>query len=202
MKRYGLIVLGVLSLAAVILVDYFRGYEFDKGCGDYLKLAGDAPNIEQANKFLGQALTYIEKNHLNKGNSAWIRKTPSSDLSIWRNKIRGAKITVGVILTKEAGMKATAAPEASLTAPSIGQLEKDNALMKVREVLLDEGKSGTVVTLPAHISLYPYQYIFLFWWIVTAVLLAAGGLVWYSGGFKERMNEEYKKRRRDYNKQR
>jgi hypothetical protein len=54
------------------------------------------------------------------------------------------------------------------------QLEKSNALMKIREVVLDDSSSGTSVTLPANISWYPNQWLMLIWWSVTGILLVVG----------------------------
>jgi hypothetical protein len=45
-------------------------------------------------------------------------------------------------------------------ASSLGQIERDNSLMKLREVILDQGENGVSVTLPESISLFPNQRIF------------------------------------------
>ncbi len=57
------------------------------------------------------------------------------------------------------------------------QLEKDNALMKIREVLVDIGSSGVSVTLPVHINLYPYQGLYFFWLGIAAVFFCIGGII-------------------------
>ncbi|MBU1199185.1 MAG: hypothetical protein KKE98_00120 [Nanoarchaeota archaeon] len=137
-----------------------KWYKFKKGCSSYLKLAGDAPNIQKADEFLKQALDYMEQKNLTSGNSAYIFPTPQSNLSIWYEQIKGTKETVSELIQK--GENST-------------QLEKDNALMKIREVVLDQGEKGTHVTLPPNITWYPKHWVMLFDWIVSILLICIGG---------------------------
>lgn len=158
MFKIGIGVLGILILVVVVVVSI---YNFDNGCGSYLKLAGDAPTVEKADEFLGRALEYIEQNGLTRGNSAYLMKTPASDLKIWYEQIKGAKATTESILARQqAGEQVT-------------QLEKDNALMKIREVVLDDTSSGTSVTQPAWVTVHPNQWIYLAW-----ALISIGLAVW------------------------
>lgn len=139
--------LGIISLIIFCITIFLWGYWFDRDCGNYLKLAGDAPNIERTESFLRSALAYIDSHHLTEGNTAWIFKTPENDLSIWHGQIVGAWETASSLILK-AG-KAT-------------QLEKDNALMKIRETVLDEGQA-VQITHPANISWYPHIAIMWLW---------------------------------------
>lgn len=164
--------IAVVLTLFVALVATINWYGFKNGCSAYLKLAGDAPNIEKADEFLGKALEYIEENELTRGNSAILFKTPDADLRIWYEQLLGAKRTTEDVL--ESLRKDPA---------SIDQLTRDNALMKLREVVLDEGSDGTEVTLPANISWYPYHYaITLMWclvialWIVVIVVMIRLGV--------------------------
>jgi hypothetical protein len=146
--------LGAILLVLVIIFSVVWWYDLKVGCTDYLKLAGDAPTITKADEFLGKALEYMDRKNLKQGNSAVLFQTPSSDIGIWYEQIRGAKRTLQRILLKD-------------NQDSISQLERDNALMKVREVVLDSGSDGTEVTTPSKLAWYPQQQIIALWWLVA-----------------------------------
>lgn len=154
MKKIGLLLgflgfLGLLFLGGFAVVRYFS---FKVHCKDYLKLASDAPTVERAAGFLEQAVSYIEEKGLTEGNSSWIVKTPTNDIGIWYEQLKSAQSVLRGIIEREGDEG------------SISQIERDNALMKLREVLLDVGES-TTVTLPAYISLYPYQKMVMYWMV-------------------------------------
>lgn len=155
--------IGTVSFIMVSVLSIIFWYSFVKNCEDYLKLAGDAPNVVRADEFLGQALDYIEKENLTSGNSAYIFHTPKNDVGIWYEQIKGAKETTAALLKK-----AKENPE------SVSQLEQDNALMKIREVVLDSSKSGTKVTLPDAIAWFPYQWGMLVWWWISTIINMVG----------------------------
>ncbi|MEK6926457.1 MAG: hypothetical protein AABW50_04230 [Nanoarchaeota archaeon] len=148
-------------LAGVLTISFW--YDFTNNCEDYLKLAGDAPTVEKANEFLGKALGFLENNGLTSGNSAFFFKKPDADIGIWYNQIKGAYSTTQDILER---MRNSASP--------VSQLEKDNALMKIREVVLDAGKNGVEVTVPAHISWFPHQLLMLFLWTLSVGFIIFG----------------------------
>ena len=156
------IILGAASTVAWIVAVILLAYNFDASCESYIKLAGDAPNVERADEFLGKALSYIEENGLTWGNSALIFSTPQSDIGIWYGQIKGAKETTASILSriKEGEM--------------VSQLEKDNALMKIREVVLDETSDGTSVTTPDWITWFPRQWAMVIWLIASLALVIWG----------------------------
>lgn len=146
-------VLGVISLVVIIIVSVSMWYGFKSNCGDYLKLAGDAPTVEKANVFLGKAINYLEQKDKTSGNSAFIFRTPANDVGIWYGQLTGAKAIADSLIKNGTS------------------LEKSNALMKIRETVLDQGEKGTVVTLPTKIASFPYQWPMLIWWIVTVLLV-------------------------------
>lgn len=153
----------LLFLGTFIVV---RGYLFDRDCGDYLKLAADAPTVERADGFLSKAIAYLDRTGRTAGNSAIIFKTPENDVGIWYGQLKAAHETTITILAKK---------------PDATQLERDNALMKIRETLLDQGETGTVVTAPAHISIVPYQVaIAVLFWLLLALVILDGVLFWRS----------------------
>jgi len=157
------VLFGIVSFVAVLIVSIFLWYQFVKNCEDYLKLAGDSPNIEMADQFLGMAIDYMEKNNLTSGNSSLIFNTPGNDVGIWYKKIKGAKKTTETMLNKIKDDPA-----------SVTQLEQDNALMKIREVVLDNSKKGTEVTLPEGVDWHPYRRFMLFWWFLSVFILIWG----------------------------
>lgn len=138
-------------------------YDVKVGCTDYLKLAGDAPSVQRANEFLGKALSYMESHNLTSGNSAILFPTPTSDVGIWYSQTKGAKETLDALLERE-------------KSGSVSQLERDNALMKIREVVLDSGKEGTEVTHPPQINWYPHQKLITIEWIIAPILLIVCGI--------------------------
>lgn len=145
-------------------------YDFNHDIGNWLKLAGDAPNIERANEFLAKAISGMEKHGKTQGSSAYFFDNPNADLSIWYSQVTGAKQTLESILERSVDDPAS----------SISQLERDNALMKIREVLLDEGESGTKITTPPHICVYPHQWKILFLYIFSFIFAT---IAWCVYGF-------------------
>ncbi len=164
MKTLGFIftTIGTILLIGLIIISIVCWYGNKVGCKDYLKLAGDAPTVQKANEFLEKALGYMERRGLTNGNSAFLFRTPSSDVGIWYNQVKGAQQTLVSILAK---------------GEAVSQLEKDNALMKIREVVLDQGERGTKVTMPVHIMLFPLQSLFFVMLILGGVILIIGVIV-------------------------
>jgi len=153
----GLAILGTIILIVCLVWATMAWYNFKMGCKDYLKLAGDAPTIERAHEFLSGAVRYMEEHGLITGNSALVFHTPRADLGIWYKQTKGALDTLSDIIKRQEN------------GTSLAQLERDNALMKIREVVLDNGSDGTEVTLPPNISLFPHQV--FFWFLFVASLL-------------------------------
>ncbi|MBN2458725.1 hypothetical protein JXB28_00415 [Candidatus Woesearchaeota archaeon] len=167
MRSFGkvLVTLGVILFIFLSVLCITRWYSMKKGCTSYLKLTGDAPTVQLANEFLSHALDYIERHNLTKGNSAILFPTSESDLEIWYKQILGAKNTADRILQK-------GEPKTELE-----QIENDNALMKIREVVIDHTKQGAKVTTPKNIVWFPYQVLIAVGWILVIVLIGLGYLI-------------------------
>lgn len=168
MKALGVIFSTIAIVLLLFLSVYciYAAYVFDRDCESYLKLAGDAPTVEKADAFLGKAIAHLERAGKTSGNSAVIFKTPTNDVGIWFGQLSGAKQTTEAIIAK---------------AEAVTQLERDNALMKIREVVLDDkgGETGTAVTLPAHISIVPHQVIIIvLWWLLIPLGVAGVVCLW------------------------
>jgi hypothetical protein len=168
MKFVGVVltVLGVILFVGFCVFAIVQAYHFDRDCGDYLKLAGDAPTITRANDFLKKAIVYLGETGKTSGDSAFIfKRRPSNDVAVWYQQLVAAEKTTEDILAK---------------GDNAPQLEKDNALMKIRETVLDQGE-GVIVTHPTNISLYPGQGSFYRGLIASIVLIVAGCIVWFIG---------------------
>jgi len=156
-----------VAFICVFLANFALWINFKKGCADYLKLAGDAPDIYKAQEFLSKALDFMEKTGRTKGNSAFFFKTPRNDVGTWYQQIKGAEKTLKELIEQE-----------KVEPHSVDRLTKDNALMKIREVVLDEGNEGVRVTLPQHIDVFPKQVLFLFLYMGFGILAAIFWLGW------------------------
>ncbi|OGI17115.1 MAG: hypothetical protein A3J63_03065 [Candidatus Moranbacteria bacterium RIFCSPHIGHO2_02_FULL_40_12b] len=131
-------VLLVLIFVAWVVARIVIGIQFNQNCGGYLKRAADANTVELAKKQLEIALMYIEQKQLTSGYTSIIYRTPSEEVGFWYENLKSS-------LNELSTLKPDATP-----------LEKSNMLIKLRETLLDEGQS-TTVTIPAGISVYPYN---------------------------------------------
>lgn len=124
---------------AIVIFAYLivAGISFDINCGDYLKRAADANTVELAVKELETALNYIETNNLTDGYTSVIYKSPDEDLGFWYTNIKSAY------------------EELKSIPDNATMMEKSNALMKLRETLLDNGEKGEHLTIPPGIAVYP-----------------------------------------------
>lgn len=161
-----LAVLFTLTFIVAPITEAVIWFSFKGGCSDYLKLAGDAPTVERATEYLGKAVNYIETKGLTSGNSAYFIRTPRNDIGIWYNQIKGAHETVKALVDQKV-----------VSPGSVSQLTEDNALMKIREVVLDEGSDGVEVTLPQHIYIFPNQVFFLLWYLLSLLFAVIFWLV-------------------------
>ncbi|MFH0873547.1 MAG: hypothetical protein V1846_01755 [Candidatus Komeilibacteria bacterium] len=162
MKGFTAVVLILLTMGMLLLMGISscsRWKDYKTGCQDYLKLAADAPSVEMAEEFLTKAVSYADAHGLTAGNSAYFWQTPSNDVGIWYRKMKRALKTASEIIER------SQSGSGSLT-----QLEKDNALIKIRQTLIDEGQSVTV-TEPQHITVFPLQWLFQLGWLATGLLL-------------------------------
>lgn len=166
MKKLLLVSAIWFSVWAIVIsiVGGVKSVRFTNGCTAYLRLAANSPTIERADMFLSKALEYIDKNDLNIGNSSLLIERPTNDLEIWSKQLR---ITHNVL-------------SKLIDDPNTDQLTKDNALMKIREVIMNDTAQGDEINLPDLIAFVPWQAIFVlliplcwlfailfwFWWAI------------------------------------
>lgn len=127
------------------------GISFDKNCTQYLKRAADANSIEMAKVELGKAISYAESQRLTEGVVSIFLRQPKNDIGYWYTNM--------VIAYEEL----ESLPEDSTP------LEKTNVLMKLRETLTDNNDSGTSVTVPNGISIYPNNVGYFLWGIISSI---------------------------------
>ena len=130
--------------------------QFDRGAEGYLKRAADANTVELAEQNLAVAVKFLEENNITSGYTSILWRTPDEDVGFWHKNLTSA-------LQELRSVK----PEAS-------QLEKTNVLMKLRETLLDQGESGTKITVPSGISIFPDNKSYALMALVGSLLLAGG----------------------------
>ncbi|MEG1022763.1 MAG: hypothetical protein RSE50_14795, partial [Myroides sp.] len=89
MKRIkGLIALGMvftLLITAWATVRGVKSSQFERNCGEYIRRATVAADIQTAKVELAKALNYAEKEKLTKGTVKLFRQDPRNDLGFWYN---------------------------------------------------------------------------------------------------------------------
>jgi hypothetical protein len=124
-----------VTVACIEIIWYIQ---FDRNCEGYLKRAAYANTIEFASKELDRALKYLENNGLTTGYTSVLYTTPDEDMGFFYTNLKQSL------------------EELKALPPNASGLEKSNMLIKLRETILDEGKSASV-TCPFGISRYPYN---------------------------------------------
>lgn len=148
MKNVGvvLLTLGVLVMVWWCVTLCVFDIWFDRGCGGYLKQAADSNTVETARERLGIAVKWAKENKLTDGFTSVVYRTPDEDIGFWFRNISEAEADLRQI------------------PPNAGVLERSNALLKLRETLVDNSRNGTSVTVPFGISRYPYNTILGLLW--------------------------------------
>ena len=129
--------------------------QMDANCISYFEMAADANSVELAEKHLTSGIEYLEKNNLTEGNTKVLVYRPTCDLGLWYENLKSAQSQLQKLNSKE----------------GLTELEESNALMKLRETLLNSEGS---VTHPEMISFYP-NHIGWLWamWLVWFLWIGA-----------------------------
>lgn len=151
-----IITIFAIGVFAIVII---KSIQFNQACGGNLKRAADANSVEIAKQELKTALDYMEVNSLTSGYTSVLWKTPDEDIGFWYKNLK------------------TAYNELDSLPENSSSLEKSNMLIKLRETLLDHGKTDTI-TVPDGISRYPQN---AFWgvmmWISGIVLLVSWAFI-------------------------
>ena len=135
-----------LSLTIVLAIFGTETYKYvvlDQQCTGYLKRAADANTVETAKKQLEISLNYLESHNMTKGYTSIIYNTPDEDVSFFYNNLKASL------------------DELNQVNANTSNLEKTNMLMKLRETIIDNGKTGDTLTLPNGLFRYPNNLLWL-----------------------------------------
>ena len=145
-----LIVLGLITPVSCTV----KTIQFKQDCAGYLKQAADANTAAIALERITKALDYIESNRLTEGYTSVLWTTEDENVGFWYENIMACKAELKACLNSS-------------------QLEQTNVLMKVRESLMD----GEGLTIPAGISRYPNNSVWMIFGWISAFLII-GGIGW------------------------
>lgn len=161
-----LLVLAIMFSVLAITVSIIAGVKsvrFTNGCTSYLKLAANSATIERAEPFLTKVVDYIQKNDLDFGNSSIFIERPANDLEEWSKNIRASRNLLIRLIDD----------------PNTSQLTKDNALLKIREIIVKESYNHGSVNVPDNIAFVPWQSFFVmfipFFWLLAIIFW-----LWYA----------------------
>ena len=119
-----------------------QNIQFDANCGDYLRLAADANDIDTAEKRISTAIEYLEENDLTSGYTKVFVYYPQNDIGMWYENLKTAQTQLQ-----------------EMQAGEYTELEQSNMLMKLRETILDDDGS---LTHPMGIS-FADNFTLVFW---------------------------------------
>lgn len=152
-----LIILCIVCIIIPIIVygvAIVKAIRIDANCISYFEMAADANSVDLAEKHLTSGIEYLEENDLTHGNTKILVYKPTKDIGLWYENLKSAQAQLQELKTKE----------------DLTELEESNALMKLRETLLD---SDGYVTYPSYISFYPSHVS----WVWTISLI---WLLWFA----------------------
>ncbi len=133
---------------------------YNKDINGHLKRAADANTAPIALKELDIAIANMEARGYTEGYTSIVYQTPDEDVGFWYENTVAARDSIARL------------------GPDSDQLTVSNELMKLRETLLDHGKTGELVTEPSGIPFYPHNKLHALTGWSTLIL----GL-WFSGIF-------------------
>ena len=158
-------VLGVILILPLLLWAGLRTYNeilYDIDCAGHIKRAADANTVELATQEMRTVVAYLEARGMTSGYTSILYRTPDEDIGFWYQNL---KASLG---------------ELEKVTPETTQLERSNILIKLRETLLDNGKSVSV-TNPSGISIYPNNVAYARFGWLGLVAAIAGVLLFIIG---------------------
>lgn len=147
MKAYLIIVLATISIS-IFSISIVKKINLKQNCTGYLKRAADANTVETALLEITKATKYLETENLTSGYTSIFWRTPDEDIAFWYLNLKASE------------------KELSILNGGSNSLEKTNALMKLRETLMDEGDKGEKLTIPNGLSRYPYNGL---WFVLLSI---------------------------------
>lgn len=138
-------------------------FVFNRECGGYILNAANANSIDLARKEMEQVVKCIEHRRLQPGFTSVIYNTPDEDVGFWISNMRSSL------------------EELKQIKPETTSLEKSNVLIKLRETLTHKTKEGVSISVPNGISIYPNNFAFMIWGILSGIVGFVGLLVFLAG---------------------
>lgn len=129
---------------------------FNRECGGYMQNAANANSIDLARKEMEKVVKYIDYRHLRPGFTSVIYNTPEEDVGFWISNMRSSL------------------EELQQIKPEATSLEKSNVLIKLRETLTHKTKEGGSISVPKGISIYPNNFAFMIWGVLSFILALIG----------------------------
>lgn len=159
MKKVFIILCIICAIIPCIVygVAIAKSINMSGNCIGYFSMAADANSVEIAEKHLTTSIEYLEENNLTEGNTKIFVYKPTKDLGLWYENLKSAQVQLQELNARE----------------ELTELEESNALMKLRETLLD---SEGHVTHPSMISFYP-NHVSWFWSLILIWILWIGSIV-------------------------
>ena len=151
-----ILVLAIVITAAFLtwaVVRIVKAVDFNINCEQYIKRAVEASTVDRAMEELEKAIQYAEEHELTEGIVSIFLKQPANDVGFWYNNMVDAH------------------RELSNLPKDASSLEKTNVLMKLRESLSDESKSGAKVNVPSGISIYPANKAYFWWGLLSFIFM-------------------------------
>ncbi len=145
-----------------------KSCQFNWNCANYLKRAADSNTVEMARDQLNIALTYLEKENLTDGWVSIFFHRPQCDIKFWYTNLKTSRDELNQFLKEREGKEPT------LTA--MESTARSNQLIKLRETLLDASESGSSITCPPGISIYPHNKAY-FWGLIISGLVGVVAII-------------------------
>ncbi len=141
-------------------------YTFRTEVGGYMQNAANANTVDLATKEMERVVKYIENRYAQPGFTSVVYNTPEEDVGFWVSNMRASL------------------DELKQVKPETTSLEKSNILIKLRETLTHRTKDSTEISVPTGISVYPHNFGFMIWGVLSS-LLAIVGVVLFLIGWDE-----------------
>ncbi|MEZ4195271.1 MAG: hypothetical protein R3B53_02640 [Candidatus Paceibacterota bacterium] len=136
---------------------------FNVQAGGHMQNAANANSVELATKEMENVVKYFEDRHLQPGFTSIFYNTPEENVGFWMANMRASLDEL-----KQVKSDATS-------------LEKSNVLMKLRETLTDKSKSGSEISIPQGISIYPHNFIYMLVGVLSTILAVVGVMLFLVG---------------------
>ena len=159
--------IGVLLILPFLFwggVRLWKAYpSFDAECGGYMLNAASANSIELARGEMEKVVKYIELRRIQPGFTSVMYDTANEDVGFWISNMKSSLEEL-----KQIGPEATS-------------LEKSNVLIKLRETLTDKSKEKTEISVPMGISVYPNNFGYMIWGVLSTILGIIGVIIFRIG---------------------